>query len=334
MDNSGFGIQSSTGDFTGRGRKRPLPNWQADDEQDERDAAAQRASLRAMGQYATTGGNTHVAVTRKGKWPKKRKLEKQAARLRYLNDATGAIQTSIFKVFEVSSTTVANESVCKAFTICTGQGGGLDNDKDIGKLFAQSRDIAVTGAVAALRAKAVNLYLRSVNLRFYVSSTAVGDAVVDMYECVCVRSHDSTETDTSSLANMQTHFFARSPITATNPATAMTATYIHNSPYHWHEFGMFWKITKTTTFNVQAGKQIEFSKNYTINQLLDADKLIGTDYYKGLSRMFLFFTRGTFIGTANSAASVVTSINTYGTYKFTSRGVLTPNLSVAATVIT
>lgn len=293
------------------------------------------SSMAAGGKYGTTGTNTMVIRTAKGKWPKKRKLEKAAARLRYINDATGDVQSLLLKICSDTPSAAATSDISKgsAFMLFCGQGGGINNDKDIGRMFAQSTNTAVAGFVAASRSKSLNIYIRSCHLTISISATASSAVLVEMYECICNRSHDATEVDYTSTDTLQDSFIARMP-PPTVAGTALTKTHYCNNPYYWHEFGMYWKIVKVTKFVVQAGQEISFSKMINLNRIIDADRLVGVDYIKGLSRMFWFVTKAPYVGTGSSAGTWQAGINVHALYKFTNRNAEIPNFSTSGAVVT
>lgn len=338
-----FGSNSGAGlgvHIPGTAQKRPYSEVAAEEGHNE--AREEEANLaweqwkreHSSMSYGTTGTNTLVVRRRKGKWPKKSRLEKLAARLRYIRDATGDIGHLTLKVAGLAPIAAADGSKTAIVTLFNGTGGGMTNKGDLARIFPLALNYAAASSIATMRTINQALYLKSCHLHFDISMTA-NDGEVTMYECICLKDVGNGEIVMTSDDTFQDDWYGRMAAKTTNATgtTKGTKTDYQNSPYLWHEFGQYYKIIRSYQFIVQAGKSVKFDQHIKVNKILDPDRLSGNDHFRGLTRLFIFTVRGCGTGSA-TIPTCTAGVNIFGDYKFTTSNLFTPIITTNADIAT
>jgi len=220
-------------------------------------------------------------------------------------------------------------------TFFTGTGGGLSGKNDLGGMMPVALDVDPAGSIASMRTKSQHIYLKSAHVTFDVSLTSAADALVELYECVCLKDVGNGEILMTSVDTFVDDWIARMPkdlggMGATPGTAVLSRTSYMNNPYFWHEFGAYYKIQKVTKLSIQAGKSVQFDRHYPVHKIIDADTLSGNDHFRYLTRLIVVCVRGVTAGTASTGAPVC-SVTGWTTYKFTSRDV---NANVFTTTAT
>lgn len=219
---------------------------------------------------------------------------------------------------EYSASTTGDTSTTTGLFILTGAGCGDNNGGDLYKILVAAFNLANTGGIATSLASKKKVFIFSVHVNFYMRESGTAQALVDYYECTARRSCDVSEYG-SSVNAMQTTSTSRDAIPSALTAVATSTTDSFASPFMWHEFGKYWKIKLVKQFNLNNGTTQNWSRHYTINKFIDPDTLSIHDYIAGMSRMFMFKTRGDLTGTNFNDSTV--NVKCEITYRYTAEDV-------------
>lgn len=254
------------------------------------------------------------------KGSKRRSTVFKASRaLNKLADASGDIITHLEPITSTSSTT-GDTCGFTAFFALTGVHCSDVNGNDILKMFCVvNNKSSGAGNLAIMQKLKQKLFIHSVDISFYFRESGTAQCLLDIYECVSKRTCSTAEYGTT-FANMLTASLARDSMPSLITANELAATDPYVTPYIMAEFGKYWKIYKQSTINVNNGTTNIYHVHINLNRYLDPDEvLIDNDYFKGLSRMFLFRHRGDMTG-ANFNDSTL-NVKAEYIYRYTSAGV-------------